>query len=60
MHMHTHQVITKIVDYELEPGQSYEGVWHVEGMSHERIVATGLYIMHRDDAIHGVCILPSS
>ena len=26
------QVITKIVDYELKPGQSHEGVWHVEGM----------------------------
>ena len=29
------QVITKIVDYELQPEQSHEGVWHVEGMSHE-------------------------
>ena len=34
------QVITKIVDYELEPGQTYEGVWHVEGMSHENIIST--------------------
>eukprot|EP00980_Cylindrotheca_fusiformis_P020115 scaffold7177_cov83-Cylindrotheca_fusiformis.AAC.1 len=31
------QVVTKIVDYELSPGQTYEGVWHVEGMSHEEI-----------------------
>lgn len=35
------QVITKIVDYTLKPGQSYEGVWHAEGMSHENIVMTG-------------------
>ena len=36
------QVITKIVDYTLQPGQSYEGVWHAEGMSHENIVMTGI------------------
>lgn len=47
------QVITKIVDYELQPGQSYEGVWHVEGMSHEEIVATCIYFIHRDDDIKG-------
>jgi hypothetical protein len=47
------QVITKIVDYELNPGQSYEGVWHVEGMSHEEIVATAIYFIHRDDDIEG-------
>ena len=38
------QVITKIVDYTLLPGQSYEGVWHAEGMSHENIVMTGMII----------------
>ena len=35
------QVIVKIVDYRLQPGQTYEGVWHAEGMSHEHIVMTG-------------------
>ena len=35
------QVIVKIVDYTLQPGQTYEGVWHAEGMSHEHIVMTG-------------------
>ena len=35
------QVIVKIVDYILQPGQEYEGVWHAEGMSHENIVMTG-------------------
>lgn len=48
-----HQVITKIVDYDLNPGQTYEGVWHVEGMSHEDIVATAIYFIHRDDDIKG-------
>eukprot|EP01083_Nonionella_stella_P132901 404076_1 len=51
------QVITKIVDYELKPGQTYEGVWHVEGMSHEEIVATAIYFIHRDDDIKGGDIL---
>ena len=35
------QVIVKIVEYTLQPGQTYEGVWHAEGMSHENIVMTG-------------------
>ena len=47
------QVITKIVDYELGPGDTYEGVWHVEGMSHEDIVATSIYILERDEDIVG-------
>jgi len=54
------QIITKIVDYELSSSsseKSYEGVWHVEGMSHEEIVATGLYILDRDDDIQGGSLL---
>lgn len=52
------QVITKIVDYEFtqngKDGKcSYKGVWHVEGMSHEEIVATAIYFLHRDDDING-------
>eukprot|EP00585_Thalassiosira_rotula_P004515 CAMPEP_0196159464 /NCGR_PEP_ID=MMETSP0910-20130528/46334_1 /TAXON_ID=49265 /ORGANISM="Thalassiosira rotula, Strain GSO102" /LENGTH=496 /DNA_ID=CAMNT_0041424383 /DNA_START=66 /DNA_END=1556 /DNA_ORIENTATION=+ len=47
------QVITKIVDYELHPGQRHEGVWHVEGMSQEDIVLTALYILDRDESISG-------
>ena len=39
------QVITKIVDYTLQPQQAYEGVWHAEGMSHENIVMTGEYFL---------------
>ena len=51
------QAITKIVDYELAPGQQYEGVWHVEGMSHENIVSTGLYVLERPDDIDGAALL---
>jgi len=47
------QVITKSVDYELEPGQSYKGSWHVKGMSHKEIVDIALYIVHRDTKIVG-------
>jgi len=47
------QVIPKIVTYHLNPGQEYEGVWHVEGMSHENIVATGLYILNRSQSLTG-------
>ena len=45
------------MDYVLNPGQSYEGVWHVEGMSHEEIVATAIYFIHRDDDVVGGDIL---
>jgi hypothetical protein len=51
------QVITKIVDYEIGPGETYEGVWHVEGMSREEIVATAIYFLHHDDDIKGGNIL---
>jgi len=49
----TLQVITKIVDYELGGDQSFEGVWHVEGMSHENIMATALYILDRSPELEG-------
>jgi hypothetical protein len=29
------KVVTKIVEYQLRPGDTFSGVWHVEGMSHE-------------------------
>ena len=53
LHNRELQVITKIVDYELKEGQRHEGVWHVEGMSHEHIVATGVYIAGRTPTVHG-------
>ena len=37
------QVVVKAANYILQPGQSHEGSWHVEGMKHERIVASGIY-----------------
>jgi len=47
------QIITKIVDYTLQPEQAYEGVWHAEGMSHENIVMTGIYFLDRDPDLAG-------
>jgi len=47
------QIITKIVDYTLQPEQAYEGVWHAEGMSHENIVMTGIYFLDRDPNLVG-------
>merc|ERR1712083_1256491 len=49
----TLQAVPKIVDYVLQPGQEYEGAWHVEGMSHEHIISTVLFIMDRSDDIQG-------
>jgi len=46
-------VIPKIVEYRLAAGETHEGVWHVEGMSHEHIIATCVYILDRDDALQG-------
>ena len=47
------QVIPKIVEYRLGAGETHEGVWHVEGMSHEHIVAICIYILDRDEALEG-------
>lgn len=46
-------VIPKIVEYRLSAGETHEGVWHVEGMSHEHIVAACVYILDRDEALEG-------
>lgn len=43
------RVITKIVDYELQSdADSIDGVFHVEGMSTDHIIMTGIYIVDRD------------
>jgi predicted DNA-binding WGR domain protein len=47
------QVITKIVEYQIDPRKGLEGVWHVEGMSHENILATAVYVLRRDETLHG-------
>jgi hypothetical protein len=51
------QVITKIVEYELGPGETHEGMWHVEGIPDEEIVATAMYFLHCGDDIKGGNIL---
>lgn len=37
------QVICKAANYILDPRDEYEGVWHVEGVPSERIVASAIY-----------------
>lgn len=46
-------VIPKIVEYRLAAGETHEGVWHVEGMSHEHIIAACVYVLDRDEALVG-------
>ncbi|KAJ3969664.1 hypothetical protein EV361DRAFT_963930 [Lentinula raphanica] len=45
------KVIVKAANYTLTPGREYEGSWHMEGMPHERIVASVIYYYETDDAI---------
>lgn len=48
------RVITKIVDYELKnTSDAVEGVYHVEGMSTDHIIMTGIFIVDRDPEFHG-------
>lgn len=46
------QIITKIVEYDLSDCD-FEGVWHVEGMSHEHIVATAVLTLYRGSEVLG-------
>lgn len=50
------QIVTKIVEYRVNSEVEFDGVWHVEGMSHENILATGLCIIKRDENFDGACI----
>jgi hypothetical protein len=45
------KVVVKAANYILEPGQEYSGTWHIEGIPHERIVASAIYYYERDDSI---------
>jgi hypothetical protein len=45
------QVIVKAAYYVLQPGQRHEGVWHVEGAAHERIVATGIHYLSASPSV---------
>eukprot|EP00906_Rhabdomonas_costata_P016150 RCo023177 len=40
------QVIVKAANYLLNPGESYDGKWHVEGLPQERIVCTCIHYYH--------------
>jgi hypothetical protein len=45
------KVVVKAANYVLQPGQEYAGTWHIEGMPHERIVASAIYYYERDPTI---------
>ncbi|CAM9506086.1 unnamed protein product, partial [Choristocarpus tenellus] len=47
------QVIVKAVNYILAPGQTHEGVWHVEGTPQEHIIASVLFYYHVSPALTG-------
>jgi hypothetical protein len=47
------QVVTKIVEYRVNREENFDGVWHVEGMSHEEVMATALCIIQRDENFSG-------
>jgi hypothetical protein len=49
----TLQVVTKIVEYRVNHEENFDGVWHVEGMSHEEVLATALCIVKRDENFSG-------
>lgn len=50
------QLVTKLVEYRVNKEEDFEGVWHVEGMSHENVLATGLCIVKRDPNFVGADI----
>jgi hypothetical protein len=50
------QVIVKAANYVLQPGQEYEGSWHVEGMRHEKIVASGIYYYSTTPNLPETCL----
>jgi hypothetical protein len=45
------KVIVKAATYILQPGEEYAGTWHLEGMPHERVVASAIYYYERDPSI---------
>jgi len=49
----TFQVITKAANYILEPGQSYEGTWHVEGLPQENIIGSGIFYYSTTSNVKG-------
>lgn len=47
------QVVPKLVEYQLDDEKTHSGVWHVEGMSHEHVIATAVYVLGRSDNFQG-------
>jgi len=45
------QVVVKAAYYIIPPGESYEGSWHLEGMTHEHITAAGIFYLAVSDNI---------
>jgi hypothetical protein len=45
------KVIIKAINYILQPGEEYSGAWQMEGMPHERIVASAIYCYEQDPSI---------
>ncbi|KAJ7284565.1 hypothetical protein C8J57DRAFT_1216984 [Mycena rebaudengoi] len=45
------KVIVKAANYHMKAGDEYTGSWHMEGMPHERIVASVIYYYDTDKAI---------
>jgi hypothetical protein len=41
----TLQFYLKVVDIEIETGAVHKGVWHIEGLPEEQIIATGIYYL---------------
>jgi hypothetical protein len=50
------QVIVKAANYIVAPGASYEGSWHVEGMQHECIEASGIYYYSTTPNLSDSCL----
>jgi hypothetical protein len=50
------QVVVKAANYVVQPGERYEGSWHVEGMKHEHICASGIYYYSTTPNLRDTCL----
>ncbi len=50
------QVVVKAANYVVQPGEHYEGSWHVEGMKHEHICASGIYYYSTTPNLPDTCL----
>eukprot|EP01117_Protostelium_nocturnum_P008125 TRINITY_DN2899_c0_g1_i3.p1 TRINITY_DN2899_c0_g1~~TRINITY_DN2899_c0_g1_i3.p1 ORF type:complete len:479 (+),score=109.54 TRINITY_DN2899_c0_g1_i3:3833-5269(+) len=49
------QIVVKVQRYHLEPGMTYAGRWHTEGMT-ENISAVGVYYLEVEPGLTGGCL----